>query len=55
MFQIDFGSDGQIICIGRLDAAQCEKERRLLIEPSPNAVEDSGENAIMVVIKVVKL
>ncbi len=30
MFQIDFGSDGQIICSGRLDAAQCEKAQSFL-------------------------
>ncbi len=24
MFQIDFGNDGEIVCSGRLDAAQCE-------------------------------
>ncbi|MCZ6642513.1 MAG: STAS domain-containing protein [Gammaproteobacteria bacterium] len=24
MFQIDFGDDGEVVCIGRLDAAQCE-------------------------------
>lgn len=25
MFRIDFGDDGEIVCTGRLDAAQCEK------------------------------
>ena len=24
MFQIELGNDGKILCIGRLDAAQCE-------------------------------
>jgi anti-sigma B factor antagonist len=30
MFQIDFGSDGEIICSGRLDAAQCEKAQSFM-------------------------
>lgn len=30
MFQIDFDSDGQIICSGRLDAAQCEKAQSFM-------------------------
>jgi len=25
MFEIEFGNDGEIVCKGRLDAAQCEK------------------------------
>ena len=25
MFEIDYGADGEIVCKGRLDAAQCEK------------------------------
>jgi len=25
MFEIDYGTEGEIICKGRLDAAQCEK------------------------------
>jgi len=30
MFQIDFGSDGEIVCRGRLDAAQCEKAQSFM-------------------------
>lgn len=30
MFQIDFGKDGEIVCSGRLDAAQCEKAQSFL-------------------------
>ena len=30
MFQIDFGSEGVIICSGRLDAAQCEKAQAFM-------------------------
>lgn len=30
MFHIDFGSDGEIICRGRLDAAQCEKAQSFM-------------------------
>lgn len=30
MFQIDFGSDGEIVCSGRLDAAQCEKAQTFM-------------------------
>ena len=30
MFQIDFGNDGEIICTGRLDAAQCEKAQAFM-------------------------
>ena len=36
MFQIDFGNDGEIICCGRLDAAQCEKAQTFM-----DAVADS--------------
>lgn len=25
MFEIDYGTEGEIVCKGRLDAAQCEK------------------------------
>ena len=30
MFQIDYGNDGQIVCSGRLDAAQCEKAQAFM-------------------------
>jgi anti-sigma B factor antagonist len=35
MFQIGFGSNGEIVCCGRLDAAQCEKAQAFM-----DAVED---------------
>ena len=30
MFQIDFGANGEILCSGRLDAAQCVKAQTFL-------------------------
>lgn len=30
MFKIDFGSNGEIVCSGRLDAAQCEKAQMFM-------------------------
>jgi anti-anti-sigma factor len=30
MFQIDFGKDGEIVCSGRLDAAQCAKAQSFM-------------------------
>ena len=30
MFQIDFGNNGEIVCCGRLDAAQCEKAQAFM-------------------------
>lgn len=30
MFQIDFGKGGEIVCSGRLDAAQCAKAQSFL-------------------------
>lgn len=30
MFHIDFGDDGEIICTGRLDAAQCERAQSFM-------------------------
>ena len=30
MFQIDFGNSGEIVCRGRLDAAQCEKAQAFM-------------------------
>ncbi len=32
MFEIDYGSDGDIVCTGRLDAAQCEKAQSFMDE-----------------------
>ena len=36
MFQIDYGTNGEIICSGRLDAAQCAKAQSFM-----DAVEDA--------------
>lgn len=30
MFEIEYGDDGDIVCSGRLDAAQCEKALSLM-------------------------
>jgi anti-sigma B factor antagonist len=30
MFDIEFGNDGEIVCTGRLDAAQCEKAQSFM-------------------------
>jgi len=30
MFQIDFDDNGEIVCCGRLDAAQCEKAQAFM-------------------------
>jgi anti-sigma B factor antagonist len=30
MFDIGFGNDGEIVCTGRLDAAQCEKAQSFM-------------------------
>ena len=30
MFEIEMGSGGEVVCRGRLDAAQCEKAERFL-------------------------
>jgi len=30
MFQIEFGNSGEIVCTGRLDAAQCEKAQSFM-------------------------
>lgn len=30
MFSIEFGNDGEIVCSGRLDAAQCEKAQSFM-------------------------
>jgi len=32
MFEIGFGSDGEVLCSGRLDAAQCEKAQSFMDE-----------------------
>ncbi len=37
MFEIDYGTDGEIVCKGRLDAAQCEKAQSFM-----EGVADAG-------------
>lgn len=32
MFEIDYGSDGEVMCSGRLDAAQCAKAQSFMDE-----------------------
>ena len=32
MFEIEYGSDGEVICTGRLDAAQCEKAEAFIAQ-----------------------
>lgn len=32
MFEIAYGSDGEVLCSGRLDAAQCEKAQSFMDE-----------------------
>ena len=32
MFEIEYGSDGAVLCQGRLDAAQCEKAQAFMDE-----------------------
>ena len=43
MFQIDFGSDGKIVCRGRLDAAQCEKAQAFMDEVADARVLDFAD------------
>lgn len=40
MFQIEFGSNGEIVCSGRLDAAQCEKAQSFMDEVAEARVLD---------------
>lgn len=40
MFQIDFGSEGEIVCSGRLDAAQCAKAQLFMDSVSEARVID---------------
>ncbi|MGI9224067.1 MAG: STAS domain-containing protein [Woeseiaceae bacterium] len=32
MFEIDYGSDGEVLCSGRLDAAQCARAQSFMDE-----------------------
>jgi len=43
MFEINFGDSGEIICRGRLDAAQSEKAESFLGSLSGASVVDFGE------------
>ncbi len=40
MFQIEFGNNGEILCSGRLDAAQCEKAQSFMDSISEARVLD---------------
>ncbi|MGH8224079.1 MAG: STAS domain-containing protein [Woeseiaceae bacterium] len=43
MFHIDFGSNGEIVCGGRLDAAQCAKAQAFLDSVRGRCVVDFAE------------
>jgi anti-anti-sigma factor len=43
MFQIDFGADGEIVCSGRLDAAQCAKAQSFMDTVEGERVVDFAE------------
>ena len=43
MFRIDFGENGEIICAGRLDAAQCEKAQSFMDSVGDARVVDFSE------------
>lgn len=40
MFSIEFGNNGEIVCSGRLDAAQCEKAQAFLDDVAAACVLD---------------
>ena len=40
MFDIEYGDDGTIVCIGRLDAAQCEKGQNFMDEITASSTLD---------------
>lgn len=40
MFEIEYGTDGEVLCSGRLDAAQCEKAQSFMDEISGASVLD---------------
>jgi anti-anti-sigma factor len=43
MFQIEFGADGEIVCSGRLDAAQCAKAQSFMDTVEGERVVDFAE------------
>ena len=43
MFEIGFGSNGEIICSGRLDAAQCERAQNFMDSVTDATVVDFAE------------
>ena len=43
MFEIDYGAEGEIVCKGRLDAAQCDKARLFMDEVSEARVLDFSD------------
>jgi anti-sigma B factor antagonist len=42
MFDIQFGDEGEIVCTGRLDAAQCEKGQAFMDEVMESSTLDFG-------------
>jgi anti-sigma B factor antagonist len=40
MFDIAYGSDGEVLCSGRLDAAQCEKAQSFMDDISDSCTLD---------------
>ena len=40
MFDIQYGDDGKIVCIGRLDAAQCEKGQAFMDDIAKSSTLD---------------
>ena len=42
MFDIDYGAEGEVVCSGRLDAAQCEKAQSFMDGISGASVLDFG-------------
>ena len=43
MFEIKYGDDGQIVCTGRLDAAQCEKGQAFMDQISASSTLDFSQ------------
>jgi len=43
MFEIEMGSSGEVICRGRLDAAQCDKAERFLAQLEGKGTLDFNE------------
>ena len=43
MFDIQYGDEGTIVCIGRLDAAQCEKGQQFMDEVAVSSTLDFSQ------------